>query len=627
MKKIFISNLSLILVITILLGTPISLLFIFNAVKETVYSAEKNLINSVLDTLIAFIDTQFNSLYQEKNSHFLEAHERLINLANVTANFMEENSKNLKDIIENLAVMNNVTFLIQEKGNLFTFGRKPNLPQDILKRGLLRLSHYEHLFQCFNNPEYPILVYFKKLTKEDKIIVVIDHLEPLAKYFERRFYQVFRDIREKVMNLRIEDKGYVVVISGDSENFVIHPDPRFDGKPVPLEPHRNRNLMELVKQSLKEGTGLLSYLWYSDEENKVVPKLALVKHYKPTNWYVIGTIYEEDLRKRIEKLSVFAAILVGIGSTVALIISFILTKKLRESVKNLKLTWETTNVGMVMCQDGTWKIKEINDYFKSILGKNREEIIGRSITDFIHQEDKDSLLNHLKQASKGIFESLQAKFLRSGGEVVHAIIRSSLIKETNSILLSITDITKIVDLQRELERANEILQKLSSRDHLTGAFNRRSLEINLKEEIERAKAEGEPISIIMLDIDHFKKINDIHSHIVGDFILKSLTKLLTLKLRLEDSVYRYGGEEFIILLLRTSKREGTKVAERLRTEIENHEFNYRYKDKTVLTIKLTCSFGVSAFPEDGQTPEELILKADEALYRAKKMGRNRVEVA
>lgn len=106
-----------------------------------------------------------------------------------------------------------------------------------------------------------------------------------------------------------------------------------------------------------------------------------------------------------------------------------------------------------------------------------------------------------------------------------------------------------------------------------------------------------------------------------------MTKLLTLKLRLEDSVYRYGGEEFIILLLRTSKREGTKVAERLRTEIENHEFNYRYKDKTVLTIKLTCSFGVSAFPEDGQTPEELILKADEALYRAKKMGRNRVEVA
>ncbi|MCX8127457.1 MAG: diguanylate cyclase [Synergistetes bacterium] len=625
MRKAMLSNLSLILIVVVLVSTPVTLIFIFNSVKETVYSAEKNLISNTLDTLISFIDAQINSLYQEKNLRFFESHKKLINLTNTIADLIEE--KNSKEIIEKIALMNDVTLLIYEGEIPFIFGRKIIIPSEALRRGLFRLSHYEHLFLCLNDPEHPLLVYFKKLLDKDRTIIIIDSLKPLMEYFEKRFHQNLSSIREKVINLKIEEKGYVVVISGDSESFVIHPNPKFDGKPVPLEPQRNRSLMKLIKDSIDQNTGLFNYLWYSDEEGKVVPKIALVKYYKPLNWYIAGTIYEEDLRKRIEILNILAATLVGIGSTVALIISFILTKKLRENIKNLKLTWETANVGIVMCQNNTWEVREINDHLKNTLERRREEILGKPIINFVHQEDKKHFLEHLKKASNGLFESLQARLLKGEGEIVHAIIRSSLIKEKNLILLSVTDITKVVELQKELERANEILQKLSSRDHLTGAFNRRSLEINLKEELEKSKEEGEPLSIIMLDIDRFKKINDIYGHIIGDFVLKSLTKLLTLKIRLEDSIYRYGGDEFIILLLRTYKAEGIKVAERLRSEIENHDFNYRVKGETMLKIKLTCSFGVSAFPEDGSTPEELISKADEALYRAKRNGRNRVEEA
>jgi two-component system cell cycle response regulator len=109
-------------------------------------------------------------------------------------------------------------------------------------------------------------------------------------------------------------------------------------------------------------------------------------------------------------------------------------------------------------------------------------------------------------------------------------------------------------------------------------------------------------------------------------VLKTVAKILRANVRSVDIPCRYGGEEFVIILPGASKKNATKVAERLRREIENFPFTYR-REEPPIRINITCSFGVATFPEDGTTPEELIRMVDKALYRAKEGGRNRVEIA
>lgn len=628
MKRWLLSKIPVIAAIVIFIATPITLLFIFKSIENTVYSAEGNLISATLDTLISFIEAQFKNLNQEKEIHTKQVHEKLIKWTNIIDEILQNEKGNTEkgNLIERLATMNDATFIVYNR-SLNIFGKRVALPQEILNRIFKRLSHQEYLFMKFNEGDNPALIYAKKFLKGGNIIISIYPLDELENSLRKLEHEVIRTIRETIISLRIEERGYVVVISGKKETFFAHPNPKFDGKPVPLEPERNRNLMKIIRESVTKGEGLFSYLWYGDEENKVVSKLAFVRYYKPLDWYILGTIYEDDLRKIIRKYNFLAATLVGIGSTIALILYLTLTRKLRENVRNLKLTWETAGVGLVTCLNGGWEIVEINNHFEYILGRKRNEIIGKPITNFVHTEDYIPFTEYLEKAHYKSYSDFQARLLKGEGEIVYAIIRSSLIRERNLLLLSVTDITKMIELQRELEKANEILQSLSSRDHLTGAFNRRTFENILKEELERAKSEKEHISLIMLDIDHFKRINDTHGHLVGDYILKSLVKLLGSKLRLEDTIFRYGGEEFFILLLKTDKKKALNIAERLRNEIENYEFNYRGKDKAPFKIRLTCSFGVSTFPEDGDRLEELISKADEALYRAKKEGRNRVKSA
>ncbi len=161
----------------------------------------------------------------------------------------------------------------------------------------------------------------------------------------------------------------------------------------------------------------------------------------------------------------------------------------------------------------------------------------------------------------------------------------------------------------------ENMQRLAITDELTGLTNRRHFLQRLDAEIERARRYEYPFSIVMIDIDHFKRINDAHGHVLGDRVLADMGKLLRKIARGSDLPARYGGEEFVILMPMTDAERAFQACERIRAAVEEHIFPRRKK--------LTVSLGLSTFPFDAAAAPELVRRADLAMYTAKRDGRNR----
>ena len=184
--------------------------------------------------------------------------------------------------------------------------------------------------------------------------------------------------------------------------------------------------------------------------------------------------------------------------------------------------------------------------------------------------------------------------------------------------------TKLKLLQDELRVKNALLEDLSVTDVLTGLANRRRLMVRLEEEVQRARRYKTPLAVVMIDIDHFKLVNDNYGHAMGDEVLRNIGAMLKGSVRNTDLAARYGGEEITLILSHTDLMAGKQVAENLREKLA-------ILDHTLdgVTIRKTASFGVAARDGQGEIPtgEDLLKQADEALYRAKEGGRNRVEVA
>lgn len=181
---------------------------------------------------------------------------------------------------------------------------------------------------------------------------------------------------------------------------------------------------------------------------------------------------------------------------------------------------------------------------------------------------------------------------------------------------------KIKSLQDELKKANELLKRLTNIDHLTNLFNRRYLTEILDGEFFRARRNNEYLSLVIVDIDYFKKVNDTYGHQNGDIVLAAVASLAQRQLRAYDSAARYGGEEFVLVIPGTSLIGGAMVAERLRQAVLEHSFPAPMEDLTV-----TVSAGVATYPSPQvDSVDSLFRQADEALYRAKQSGRNRVEM-
>ncbi len=172
-------------------------------------------------------------------------------------------------------------------------------------------------------------------------------------------------------------------------------------------------------------------------------------------------------------------------------------------------------------------------------------------------------------------------------------------------------------------RLREKLHIQSIRDVLTGLYNRRYFDETLLQEINRARRSKHPLSLLLFDIDHFKKFNDTYGHDAGDFVLKKVSETMLSLIRESDTACRYGGEEFIIILPETSVEIAQKRAETLRAEISRNELKFNNEFLGVITI----SIGVAVYPQHGEQEPVLIKSADKALYQAKQSGRNLVMVS
>ncbi len=167
-----------------------------------------------------------------------------------------------------------------------------------------------------------------------------------------------------------------------------------------------------------------------------------------------------------------------------------------------------------------------------------------------------------------------------------------------------------------LEEQYKMLETESTTDPLTGLYNRRYLKEELLKELARSERTGRPFCTVLIDVDHFKDVNDSHGHITGDEVLRELSSLLRNSVRLSDKVFRFGGEEFVLILPETRGEEALVLGERIREKVSAFSFS-------IIKKKLTISMGLSESHKD-LSPDILLQRADKRLYQAKQSGRNRV---
>ena len=260
---------------------------------------------------------------------------------------------------------------------------------------------------------------------------------------------------------------------------------------------------------------------------------------------------------------------------------------------------------VVLSRDG--RVVEVNSSACRILGCGSEDPKDRHVSEVfpvLYPEIRDLLEG---KATK-VPETRRVRITRPKGETLDILVSISLYDDLYILLVS--DVT-------QLTRYEEKLRELAERDYLTNVYNRRMFENLLNHEMEKAKRYGRPLSLIMFDIDHFKKVNDTFGHQVGDQVLKKLVDTVRESLRRTDILARWGGEEFMILIPEADVDSAAKLAERLRKIIENTEFGK--------AGRITVSFGVTQMRKE-DTVDTLVMRVDKAVYRAKRKGRNRVEV-
>jgi len=265
------------------------------------------------------------------------------------------------------------------------------------------------------------------------------------------------------------------------------------------------------------------------------------------------------------------------------------------------------------------KSKEGDIFDNWVLRKNQPLIIEDTKKDFRFDLEK------IKSDESRIFRSLISCPLVSGRKIIGAIrldnpIEGFFSSEDLRLLRTISDLGAVAIENAQLYKRTE---ELAIRDGLTGLYLRRYLLERIDIEIIRMAKEERDLSILMIDIDYFKKYNDKFGHVAGDIVLKTLARILSETFDTAgDVVARYGGEEFTVILPNTSKDKAKILAEKLRRKIKNEKIVLRKK-----LTQVTVSIGIAAFSKDAKMKEELIQKADSALYKAKTKGRNLVCLA
>jgi two-component system, cell cycle response regulator len=248
-----------------------------------------------------------------------------------------------------------------------------------------------------------------------------------------------------------------------------------------------------------------------------------------------------------------------------------------------------------------------------------ETFIGRSDDAPVRVRDEGVSRRHAKVVRVGAEVWIEDLKSANGTRVNAEPITRHRLHDGDKIHIGEKTILKFADSDALEENFHQAMYEAAVRDGLTRAYNKRHFLERLASESAYARRHQSALSLLMLDVDHFKKVNDTHGHPAGDYVLSTLGQVILTTVRVEDLVARYGGEEFAVLCRGTALPNAMSLAERLRRSVETHAFTFGGQ-----RIPVTISVGVSECSATAPNAQELISEADGALYEAKRGGRNRV---
>lgn len=340
------------------------------------------------------------------------------------------------------------------------------------------------------------------------------------------------------------------------------------------------------------GTYSYEYRWLSADGTylRIQDSLKLIQPEDGSPSYMVGMWQDITVRKQLEL-------------------------RLHESEQRFRDLAELTT-------DWIWQVDEHGTYVysgvkvHSLLGYDPEEVCGKTPFDFMPAEEATRVSEIFKNivSNKIPFSHLENINLHKNGHEVILETSGVPLIDDNGVFHGYFGTECDITARKHAE--NEI-KLLATTDSLTGIANRREFNLQLEKEIERARRYNAPLSLVMYDIDHFKRVNDTFGHDAGDYVLKALTAIVKANIRAVDIVARWGGEEFMILMPQSDENAAGIAAEKLRKRIEQHYFEQ--------VGNLTVSFGMTSFAINDDS-NIFLKRVDDALYRAKEGGRNRVEL-
>jgi diguanylate cyclase (GGDEF)-like protein/PAS domain S-box-containing protein len=330
-----------------------------------------------------------------------------------------------------------------------------------------------------------------------------------------------------------------------------------------------------------------------------------------------------DITTEMVGLAISALMLAG----VALIGPLLLV--IKQSEKRVKQSEEkyrflVTNIPAVVFmgyRDGT--VDFFDNKVTEVTGYPKEAFDSRVLKwpDIVVEEDVEEAKSAIIQALKAERAYVREYRIRhKDGKVLWIQERSQIVCDEQGKINYINGVFYDITLRKQAE---ETLRHQVVRDPLTNLFNRRYLDETLNRELSRVRRKHAPLGVIMLDLDHFKRFNDTFGHEAGDNLLQALGKFLLTHLRREDVACRYGGEEFVLIIPEASLEVVLDRSEEIREKVPQLQVLYRGQELESTTVSL----GVAMFPEHGDTAEEVLRAADDAMYQAKAAGRNRLVVA
>jgi diguanylate cyclase (GGDEF)-like protein/PAS domain S-box-containing protein len=301
-----------------------------------------------------------------------------------------------------------------------------------------------------------------------------------------------------------------------------------------------------------------------------------------------------------------------------------LNERLRANEERFRAVWESAPSGMRVT-DGQGVIVDVNPAFCALVGMDRPQLIGKPLDVYYAPELQGNVVKaYCRRFAERSFQPVIERELRLwDGRIIHFQVASTFLSTSmGPVLLSLfRDRTTEKRLEQELRQMAAKFEQMATVDALTGLSNRRDFFDRLSVEVERSTRYGHELSLIMLDLDGFKEINDTHGHAAGDAVLARIGAIIREVIRVTDIAARYGGDEFCIVMPDTDLEGAQALAERIRSRLASTDFSAH-----AASLRVTCSAGVSRLGGNISSHDTLLASADQALYAAKRHGRNRTEV-